>query len=178
MFTCDGIMISRKYLIKFKHSSISQRFSDACQDLRLGSAIERRTAGIVISETIKSEFCLKSRIANYRAEKPIIKSFMTDIQYDMDNLMQTAKPTELETVTVENRGGIPQTISREISYTTTKAESHSKTRGTVTDVAVEVLIAPKGSPKAAGVAGETTQGKGCEFHYRAALRYLCNGISL
>ena len=108
---------------------------------------------------VKTEFCLKSRIANYRAEKPITKQFMTDIQYDMDNLMQTAKPAELETVTIENRGGIPQTISREISYTTTKTESNSKTSGTSTTVEVEVTIAPKGSPKALGVAGETTQGK-------------------
>ena len=86
---------------------------------------------------------------------------MTDIQYDMDNLMQTAKPTELETVTIENRGAIPQTISRDISYTTTKTLSHTKTSGTSTTVEVEVTTAPQGSPKAAGAAGETTQGKGC-----------------
>ena len=144
----------------YKHPSNSQRFSENCQDLRLGSAIEHRTAGLVATEMVKIEFCLKSRIANYRAEKPISKQFMTDIQYDMDNLMQTAKPAELETVTIENRGGIPQTISREISYTTTKTESNSKTSGTSTTVEVEVLVAPKGMPVALGTTGETTQGKG------------------
>ena len=79
----------------------------------------------------------------------------------MDNLMQTAKPTELETVTIENKGGIPQTISRDISYTTTKTETNSKTSGSSTTVEVLVTVAPKGSPTALGVAGETTQGKGC-----------------
>ena len=75
---------------------------------------------------------------------------MTDVVYDMDNLQQSAKPSELETVTIENRAGIPQSITREISYTTTKAESYSESSSMAIDVAVEVLMAPKGSPVALG----------------------------
>lgn len=82
-----------------------QRFSEKCQNLNTASAVEIRGAE---EKIFHFEYCLKSKIANYRAEKPITKAIMTDVKFDMDNLMQTSDPGQLEITTVQNRGGIPQ----------------------------------------------------------------------
>ena len=83
-----------------------QRFSEACQNMNLASAVLDRSGEL--AKPIHSEYCLKSKIANYRAEKPIAKAIMTNVVYDMDNMIQTSDPGQLEVTTVENRGGIPQ----------------------------------------------------------------------
>ena len=74
--------------------------------MNLASAVLDRSGQL--AKPIHSEYCLKSKIANYRAEKPIAKAIMTNVVYDMDNMIQTSDPGQLEVTTVENRGGIPQ----------------------------------------------------------------------
>ena len=86
---------------------------------------------------IYNEYCLKAGIANYRAEKPISKAFLTDIEFDMDNMISQSEPGQLEVTAVQNRGSIPQTVTREISYTTASSESYSSSRSLALDVSVK-----------------------------------------
>ena len=58
----------------------------------------------------------KVGVANYRAEKPIAKAFMTDVVFDMDNMVSTTEPGQLEVTNIVNHGGA-QTVTRDIEYT-------------------------------------------------------------
>ena len=98
-------------------------------------------------------FCLKSGVGNYRAEKPIAKAFMTNVIFDMENMITTREPGQLEVTTVQNRGGIPQTITREIEYTTTQSDSFSASRAIAIDVAVEITMKIPFTPVHVGVEG-------------------------
>ena len=62
---------------------------------------------------------------------------MTDIQFDMDNMITQSEPGQLEVTAVQNSGSIPQTVTREISYTTSSSESFSKTNSLALDVSVQ-----------------------------------------
>ena len=59
-----------------------------CQNLGTASAHEVSD----LYTALHTEFCLKSGIGNYRAEKPIAKAFMTDVKFDMENMITTREP--------------------------------------------------------------------------------------
>ena len=99
----------------------------------------------------KSEFCLKAKIANYRAEKPIAKAFMTDVVFDMENMISVTKPGQLEVTTVQNKAGIPQTVTREIAYSTTSSMEFSTASSLAIDVSVTVTMKIPFTPIFVGV---------------------------
>ena len=55
--------------------------------------------------------------------------------------------------TVQNRGGIPQTITRDIEYTVTQSDSFSTSGAMAIDVSVEVTMQIPFTPVFVGVEG-------------------------
>ena len=43
-------------------------------------------------------------MANYRTEKPINNVYMTDVEYDMENLEKEIKPSVVHLTTILNEG--------------------------------------------------------------------------
>ena len=78
---------------------------------------------------------------------------MTDVVFDMDNMISNTEPGQLEVTTVQNRGGIPQTVTREIEYTVTTSENWATTVGIAVDVSVEIVMLIPATPVLLGVQG-------------------------
>ena len=131
------------------------RLYDAeCQDLGTASVlIDKSKDKKNIRNSHRSEYCLKSNIANYLAEKPISKAFMTDVVFDMENMISTTKTGQLEMTMVQNRGSIPQTVTREITYTVVTSESFATSAAIALDVSVEITMQIPFTPIMAGVKG-------------------------
>ena len=87
--------------------------------------------------------------------------------------------------TVQNRGGIPQTITREIEYTTTKSDSFSASGAVAIDVSVQVTMQIPFTPVHVGVEGtvaaemstemgQTTASYSSKFYVRFKLVFRFN----
>ena len=65
-------------------------------------------------------------MANYRTEKPINNVYMTDVEYDMENLEKEIKPSVVHLTTILNEGDFPQMTERTLKHLKTRSISYTQ----------------------------------------------------
>ena len=71
-------------------------------------------------------YCLTKNMANYRTEKPINNVYMTDVEYDMENLEKEIKPSVVHLTTILNEGDFPQMAERTLKHLKTRSISYTQ----------------------------------------------------
>ena len=97
--------------------------NDKCQNLFTFTAASRHyydggTAKLSQKpyfEQMDKNYCLTRNMANYRTEKPVNNIYMTDVEYDFENLDKETEPSVVHLTTMLNEGEFPQTATRTIT---------------------------------------------------------------
>ena len=110
--------------------------NDECQNLFTFTAASRDyyqggtdTNGPYFEQLDKNH-CLTKNMANYRTEKPVNNIYMTDVEYDFENVDKETKPSVVHLTTMFNEGDFPQIATRTINTATSRSMSYHTAEST------------------------------------------------